>query len=228
MLCRHSGSYDFFFLPKRSLVRNSDWYLSVCKKAQSYVKGEWPHDPLSLKSSSLSGFPLSMNDNIYLAMLIRYLGDIFNHHLKEIPYQCCFLNASGTSFVFAATTLVQAIISYLDECTSLLNGLPPSTFVPFHSIFYKAMRMTFLECGSVHLTSLCLKASIIFHCLWDKEWTFVWRALLGLAPVSPPASSHTTCFFAAGFLYFITGDTCPPPIETLYMCLTAPRKPPCI
>lgn len=57
---------------------------------------------LSLKSSSLSGCPISVNDkNIYLAMLFRYLEDTFNHRLQEIPYQSChfcFLYISGTSF----------------------------------------------------------------------------------------------------------------------------------
>lgn len=70
-------------------------------------------------------------------------------------------------FVFAATTFVQAIISYLDECTSLtwMSVLASLHFcsLPFH--FPQSNENDLLECGSVHVTSPYLKASIISHCL---------------------------------------------------------------
>lgn len=106
-------------------------------------------------------------------------------------------------------------ISYLDD-------VPASPPLLFPSIPFSTKQWEWpLECGSVHVTPPYLKASIISHCLWDKEWTFAsWhthmRALLGMAP-SPPASSHTTCFLLLFPLYFLTGATCPPPIETFSM-----------
>lgn len=127
-------------------------------KSQRVVRADGTHGPLSFKFSSLLVFPISGNDDsIQSAMLTRYLEDIFNHPLQEIPYPVLpFLPPKHlwNFFLYTATPFIQAIIIYPDKNNSFLNGLPASTLVPFHSVFYKTMRMIFSKCSSLHVTSL--------------------------------------------------------------------------
>lgn len=127
-------------------------------KSQRVVRADGTHGPLSIKFSSLLVFPISGNDdNIQSAMLTRYLEDIFYHPLQENLHPVFpFLPPKHlwNFFLYTATPFIQAIIVYPDKNNSLLNGLPASTLVPFHSVFYKTMRMIFSKCSSLHVASL--------------------------------------------------------------------------
>lgn len=60
------------------------------KWKSTHGRADGTHGLPSLKSTSLSRFPVSVNDdNIHPALLTRSLEDIFNHPIEEIPYPFC-------------------------------------------------------------------------------------------------------------------------------------------